>query len=104
MICRLFAVALLTLAYVGILPSVGQQKDEKKQEPKDEKKLAKTKEVALALEQGRGVQSVKRDEKGRILSCYIVGNGRISTVLGEDQGRLDAAKAAERDCRTAYLK
>ena len=85
MICRLLSVAMLTLAFVGFSTSVGQQKDEKKQEPKDEKKLSKTKDVALALEQGQGVQVLKRDDKGRILVCYIVGKARISTIFGEDR-------------------
>jgi hypothetical protein len=35
---------------------------------------------------GPGVYSVKTDDKGRIVSCIVVGQSRISTVLGKSKG------------------
>lgn len=102
MFCRLLAVAAVAVSCLGLLPLAGQEKGQKK-DTKEVKKQSKTKNVELALEKGQGVQVYKRDDKGRIHVCYIVGKARISTIFGEDQGLLDARKAAERDCRTAYI-
>ena len=97
MIYRLLVVAAFTVTCVGILPLAGQDK------AKEVKKQSKSKNVESALEKGQGVHVYKRDDKGRIHVAYIVGKARISTIFGKDQGLLDARKAAERDCRTAYL-
>ncbi len=35
---------------------------------------------------GPGVHAIKTDKKGRILSCMVVGQARISTVLGKSKG------------------
>jgi hypothetical protein len=35
---------------------------------------------------GPGVHAIKTDKKGRILSCVVVGQARISTVLGKSKG------------------
>jgi hypothetical protein len=102
MIFRFLLLAAMAFTFIGVSPSVGQQKEGKK-ENKDVKKQNKSKNVELALEKGQGVHVYKRDKQGRIHVCYIVGKARISTIFGEDQGLLDARKAAERDCRTAYM-
>jgi hypothetical protein len=35
---------------------------------------------------GPGVHAIKKDKKGRIVSCVVVGQARISTVLGKGKG------------------
>jgi len=51
-------------------------------------------EVAKAMSKiaqtGPGVYAVKKDDRGRIKSCVVVGQARISTVLGKAAG-LEAA-------------
>jgi len=57
------------------------------------------KELSKIAERGPGVYAIKKDDKGRIISFMVVGQARISTVLGKpkglqlarDKARLDAA-------------
>src|SRR5262249_61095182 len=44
---------------------------------------------------GPGVHAIKRDAKGRITSCVVVGQSRISTVLGKAKG-LEVARTRAR--------
>ncbi len=68
-------------------------------------KDAKVKKALSKIAQlGPGVHAIKKDGKGRITSCIVVGQSRISTVLGKAKGlqnarmkaRLDASAQGER--------
>lgn len=53
---------------------------------------------------GPGVQSPQIDKKGRITSCLVVGQARISTVLGKAKGIQIAQDKANLDCSARFLK
>ena len=42
--------------------------------------------MAKYIDLGPGVHAIKKDEAGRIVSCVVVGQSRISTVLGRAKG------------------
>ena len=47
------------------------------------------------VKQGPGVHNIKKDDKGRVQSLIVVGQSRISTVLGAAKGKEIARKKAE---------
>ena len=53
---------------------------------------------------GIGVQHPKTDDKGRLISCVIVGRARISTVFGKSQGLIDAQDKAQRDAKARFAQ
>lgn len=50
------------------------------------KKPSVEEQMAKIAKLGPGVHAVKKDKKGRIISCVVVGQSRISTVLGKAKG------------------
>jgi hypothetical protein len=63
-----------------------------------EKRLAKL--VAL----GPGVHQIQKDENGHIVSCIVIGQARISTVLGKPKGLEVARNKANLDCSVQFVK
>jgi hypothetical protein len=53
---------------------------------------------------GPGVHAVQKDKKGRITSCIVVGQARISTVLGKAKGIELAKDKAILDCSAQFVK
>lgn len=53
---------------------------------------------------GPGVHAIKTDKKGRIVSCVVVGQARISTVLGKSKGLQVARDKARLDASAQYAK
>jgi hypothetical protein len=53
---------------------------------------------------GPGVHAVKKDRQGRIQSCMIVGESRISTVLGKAKGLETARGRARLDASAQFIK
>lgn len=53
---------------------------------------------------GPGVHKIVKDKKGRIVSCIVVGQARISTVLGKSKGIELARKKADLQCSAAFVK
>lgn len=53
---------------------------------------------------GPGVNNIKKDEKGRIKSCVIVGQARISTVLGKAKGLETARQRASLAAKAEFVK
>jgi hypothetical protein len=53
---------------------------------------------------GPGVHAIKKDTKGRIVSCVIVGSARISTVLGKANGLETARTQARLACGGEFRK
>lgn len=64
--------------------------------------------VAKAMSQiaqlGPGVHKIKTDNKGRIKSCIIVGQSRISTVLGKAKGLETARQRAQLAAKAEFVK
>ena len=53
---------------------------------------------------GPGVHAIKRDKQGRITSCIVVGQSRVSTVLGKVRGLQDARAKARLDASGQFVK
>ena len=53
---------------------------------------------------GPGVHAIKTDDKGRITSCVVVGQSRISTVLGKSKGLELARQKARLDANGQFTK
>ena len=68
------------------------------QEPTVEEMMAKF------VKLGPGVYAVEKDKKGRILSCIVVGQSRISTVLGKGKGLEVARQKADLDSSAQFVK
>jgi len=64
--------------------------------------------VAEAMAQivalGPGVHNIQKDKKGRITSCIVVGQARISTVLGKAKGAELARDKANLACSAEFVK
>lgn len=56
------------------------------------------------VKQGPGIHNIKKDSKGRVQSLIVVGQSRISTVLGEAKGKEMARKKAEQSAKAAFVK
>jgi hypothetical protein len=74
----------------------------------DDKAAANDDAQAKAMNQiaqlGQGVHKVKTDDKGRIKSCVVVGQSRISTVLGKAKGLEIARQRATLAARAEFVK
>jgi hypothetical protein len=53
---------------------------------------------------GPGVHKVKKDEGGHLQSCVIVGQSRISTVLGPAKGLETARKRARMNAQAEFVR
>src|SRR5947209_2683018 len=53
---------------------------------------------------GPGVHRIKTDDEGRITSCVVVGQTRISTVLGNSKGVQDARAKARLSCEAEFVR
>lgn len=53
---------------------------------------------------GRGVHNPQKDKKGRITACVVVGQARISTVLGKAKGTENARDKANLACSAEFVK
>jgi hypothetical protein len=56
------------------------------------------------IDLGPGVHMVQKDKKGRITSCMIVGQSRISTALGKTKGIEVAREKADLECSAEFVK
>ena len=60
--------------------------------------------MAKFIKLGPGVYSIKKDKKGRILSCITIGQARVSTVLGKGKGLEIARQKADLDSSGQFVK
>lgn len=60
--------------------------------------------VLTMAELGPGVHKIKSDDYGRLESCIVVGQARISTVLGVSKGLLVARRNAKLSAEKEYVK
>ncbi len=76
----------------------------------DKKEGAESKAVSVEeqmdnlVKQGPGVHNIKKDDKGRVQSLVIVGQSRLSTVLGAAKGKELARKRAAQSAKTAFVQ
>lgn len=61
-------------------------------------------EMDALVQLGPGVQNVKKDAKGRVRTLVVVGQSRISTVLGAAKGKEIARKKAAQSARAEFVK
>jgi hypothetical protein len=88
---------LTAMACAALLASAAHAQDSaKKDEP--EKALAKI------VELGPGVHQIKTDDKGRLLSCVIVGRAPIHAVLGIEQGTEAARVQGQLAAKAEFVK
>ncbi len=81
-------------------PFWGQEPDKvKKGEP-----AGASKALDEIAQLGPGVHHVKPDNKGRIQTCVVVGQSRISTVLGKSKGLQDARTKARLACEAEFVR
>jgi hypothetical protein len=62
------------------------------------------KAMARVIELGPGIHQVKTDEKGRLLSCVIVGRAPIHTAVGVEQGTEAARVGAQLAAKAEFVK
>jgi len=77
--------------------SFGQEAEED-DGPSMEEQMAKI--AAL----GTGVTAIQKNKQGHITSCLVVGQARISTVLGKAKGIENARNKANLDCSAQFVK
>jgi hypothetical protein len=93
-ITYLVAFTLLVLTHV----SVDMYGQEKAATPSPDEK------VRMMAELGPGVHKIKSDDMGRLESCIVVGQARISTALGVSKGLLVARRNAKLSAEKEYIK
>ena len=65
---------------------------------------SKEEEMAELAALGPGVHHILKDKEGNITSCMVVGQARISTVLGKAKGLEIARDKANLACSTEFIK
>jgi hypothetical protein len=89
----------LAFAYSAATASAGDKK-----EGADSKVVSVEEQMDNLVKQGPGIHNLKKDDKGRVQSLIVVGQARLSTVLGATKGRELARKKAERSAKAAFVK
>ena len=77
--------------------------DEKK-EGAQPKAVSVEEQMDNLVKQGPGIHNIKKDDKGRVKSLIVVGQSRISTVLGATKGKEVSRKRAEQSAKAAFVK
>ena len=88
-----------TVAAMGLVwtPTVWAGDRDKKDDAEVETALSKIAEA------GPGVYAIQKDAQGRITSCIVVGQSRISTVLGAAKGKEIARDRARLDASAQFV-
>lgn len=92
---RLFVATAFALVIVA---GTALTDDKEKKDTDVEKALSKIAQI------GPGVHGIKKDHKGRITSCMVVGQARISTVLGKTKGLQTARQQARLAASAEFVK
>ena len=91
-------IAPLTVCTLLLGGQVSHAQKEADEGPSVEEQMAKI--AAL----GPGVHAIQKDKKGRITSCIVVGQSRISTALGKGKGLEVARKRADFSASAEFVK
>src|SRR5487761_1072953 len=70
----------------------------------DPQKLSTEEKLAKIAKLGPGVHALKKDKKGHIVSCLVVGQARISTALGKAKGLETARDKANLTASAEFVK
>ena len=91
----------VTLACLILLPTstIAQEAKDRASE-----ESAVQKHMANIAAMGPGVHEVRKNKKGRIVSCFVVGQSRISTALGKAKGLEVARKRADLNASAEFVK
>jgi hypothetical protein len=96
MLKRLFTVLACTALLASSAQPANAQDNAKRDDPE--------KVVGKIIELGPGVHQVKTDEKGRLVSCVVVGRAPIHSVLGVEQGQEVARTQAQLAAKAEFRK
>jgi hypothetical protein len=91
----------LTIALMVAAGAATGRADNNKDADKKDDEVAKA--MSKIAQLGPGVYAVKKDDQGRIKTCVVVGEARISTVLGKAQG-LETARTRARLAAAAEFR
>jgi hypothetical protein len=86
----------------ALLLSTAAVRAEEGKKPKKDDDADKV--VSKLIQLGSGVHKVKTDDQGRIQSCVIVGQSRISTALGKAKGLEVARQRAQLSASAEFVK
>ena len=95
MIRWIFSVAVLLATCSAVSAKEGKDDDEG---PSVDEQFARL------VNLGPGVHNIQKDKKGRITSCIVIGQGRISTVLGKGKGMEVARQKANLAASAEFVK
>jgi hypothetical protein len=91
----------ITLVAAFVLAALTRADDDAE---KPKKKADADSAVGRLIDLGPGVHKVKTDGKGRIQSCIIIGQSRISTTLGKAKGLEVARQRARLAASAEFVK
>jgi len=94
-------VALLFAFYAAIASADDKKEGAELAEPKA---ASVEEKMDTFVKQGPGIHNIKKDGKGRVQSLIVVGQSRVSTVLGANKGKELARKKAEQSAKAAFVK
>ncbi len=90
---------------VGTLASANAAEKKKDASPAAKEDAGSTaEEMDAYVQQGPAVHVVKKDGKGRLEKVIVVGQARISTVLGAAKGKEMARKKAAQNAKAEFVK
>lgn len=78
--------------------------DDNEKKPAEEKAESAEERLEKIVKLGPGVHAIKKDKKGRIVSCLVVGQSRISTALGKAKGEEIARDRAGLQTSAEFIK
>jgi hypothetical protein len=76
---------------------------EEKKEGAESNAVSAAEQMDNYVKQGPGIHNIKKDDKGRVQSLILVGQSRISTVLGATKGKEVARKRAEQSAKATFM-
>jgi hypothetical protein len=91
------------IALLFVLHVAPASADEKK-EGSEPKAGSVEEQMDNLVKQGPGVHNIKKDDKGRVQSLVVVGQSRLSTVLGASKGKELARKKASQSAKAEFVK
>lgn len=94
----------LSVVFVFVFGGLGMSVNADDGNTEEPKKPTVEEQMAKFAKLGPGVHAVKKDKKGRIISCVVVGQSRISTVLGKGKGLQIARDKATLGCSAEFAK
>ena len=77
---------------------------QEKKEAAEPKAASAEEQMDNFVKQGPGIHNIKKDKKGRVRSLILVGQSRISTVLGAAKGKEVARQRAEQSAKATFVK